>query len=181
MVHLATKDELTKISNRRGFMSLAEHSFNLSIRHHFTSSLVYFDLDKFKFINDKYGHNEGDKALVVFANKMKDAFRSSDIIARVGGDEFVVLLGNTNEKQAEDLVKSFKGSIDEYNNNAGNEYEISFSHGTTEYDLRKHSTIKDMMIESDTLMYKSKKNKQKINKQNVNSDAEVNYREFCVA
>lgn len=176
MVHLATKDDLTKISNRRGFMMLAQHSLNICIRHGFPASLVYFDLNNFKLINDKYGHGEGDKVLITFANQLKDTFRASDVHARVGGDEFVVLLGNTDKNQAEEIVRSFDKFIEVYNKNADLGYAISFSHGTVEYDPRKHSAIKAMMMEGDALMYTHKKQKSNV----ISIDA-TSHRDSCSA
>lgn len=84
-VQLATLDELTNISNRRGFMLLAQHSLKTCARQKIPAALVFLDLDKFKPINDKFGHAEGDRALITFASQMKSIFRDSDVFARVGG------------------------------------------------------------------------------------------------
>lgn len=157
IVHLAINDELTKISNRRGFKILGQHSLNLCTRHGFTSTLVYFDLNNFKQINDKFGHSEGDKVLISFAIQLKDMLRESDVCARVGGDEFVALLGNTTESKAEELVARLHNIIDIYNKNAELGYNIKFSHGTVEYDPRKHSDIKSLINAGDQLMYERKR------------------------
>jgi len=162
MVHIATNDDLTKISNRRGFMMLAQNNLDVCAQHGFPASLVYFDIDNFKVINDTYGHSEGDKTLITFANMLKDKLRVSDVQARVGGDEFVVLLGNTDKNQAEDTVRSFQKLIDVYNANSRNGFSISFSYGVIEYDPRKHSAIKAMMKEGDQLMYANKKEKNNV-------------------
>lgn len=176
VVHLATNDDLTKISNRRGFMMLAQNTLDICIRHGFPVSLVYFDLNNFKLINDKYGHSEGDKVLITFANMLKDTFRVSDIYARVGGDEFVVLLGNTDKNQTEEIVRRFSKYIQVYNKNANLEVGISFSHGTVEYDPRKHSAVKAMMVEGDSLMYKNK-----TRKNNVISIDTINQKDSYIA
>lgn len=107
-VQLATLDELTGLSNRRGFLLLAKHSLKLSIRQNFPLVLIFMDLDHFKSINDKFGHAEGDTALMSFADLMNTSFRGSDLCARMGGDEFVALLSNTSIKEAKKL---YKGSI----------------------------------------------------------------------
>ena len=86
-VKLATVDDLTNITNRRGFKMLAQHSLNLCARQAIAASLVFVDLDGFKPINDIYGHAEGDLALTAFAERMKAAYRETDIVARLGGDE----------------------------------------------------------------------------------------------
>jgi len=162
MVQIATNDDLTKIANQRGFMMLAQNNLDVCIQHGFPTSLAYFDIDNFKFINDTYGHGEGDKVLITFANMLKDKFRISDVHGRVGGDEFVVLLGNTNKQQAENSVKSLQKLIDVYNQNSRNGYSISFSHGVVEYDPRKHSALKAMMDEGDQLMYINKNQKNNV-------------------
>lgn len=84
-LQLATLDELTKISNRRGFLSLAPHYLNFCKRQRTISSLVFIDLDKFKYINDTYGHAEGDRALTAFTEQMTLCFRQTDLLARLGG------------------------------------------------------------------------------------------------
>ncbi len=93
-VQLATLDEVTHISNRRGFMLLAEHSLRMCVRNAEPAALVYLDLNKFKPINDRFGHAEGDEALRLFADVLRHSCRDSDIPARLGGDEFALLLTN---------------------------------------------------------------------------------------
>ena len=83
-VQLATMDELTLLSNRRGFMALGVHTLNVCQRLQKPASLLFFDLDSFKAINDCYGHAEGDQALVSFSQLLKEVFRESDVIARLG-------------------------------------------------------------------------------------------------
>ena len=83
LVQMATLDELTNISNRRGFMMLAQHCLHLCAREGVCVSLVFLDLDKLKSINDKFGHLEGDRALIAFAELMKTTCRDSDLFARL--------------------------------------------------------------------------------------------------
>ena len=91
-VQLATLDDLTLLSNRRGFEALSQHALNVCKRMNKPASLLFFDLNDFKPINDIYGHAEGDRALKAFAEVLRDALRESDVIGRLGGDEFVALL-----------------------------------------------------------------------------------------
>ena len=156
IVHLAIKDDLTKISNRRGFMILAKHSLQLCQRHAFPATLVYFDLNKFKPINDEFGHEAGDKVLTIFTNLLERTIRESDILARFGGDEFVVLFNDATRSKAEKLIERFQNALDEYNNDSGLEYNISFSHGSVEYNPFKHQNLTDMINEADKLMYQIK-------------------------
>lgn len=158
-VQLATLDELTHISNRRGFMMLAHYSLHLCIRQKMSASLVFMDLDKFKPINDTFGHAEGDRALTAFAEQMKTACRDSDIFARLGGDEFAMLLVNTTKEQAESVVSRFRQSVEKYNQEAKRGYVISFSHGIVEFNPEKHRTIDIMLADGDSLMYALKRSK----------------------
>ena len=158
-IQLATLDELTNISNRRGFMMLAKHSMHLCARHKLFASLVFMDLDKFKPINDTFGHAEGDRALKVFAEQIKTTFRDSDIFARLGGDEFAMLLINTPKEHAEGIVSRLRQSLEKYNQEAKRGYIISFSHGIVEFNAEKHSMIDAMLAEGDSLMYELKRSK----------------------
>ena len=86
----ALTDDLTGIYNRRGFFFLANQQIEMAIRNKRMLLLLYLDIDNFKNINDELGHENGDRALIESANILKNTFRKSDIIARIGGDEFVV-------------------------------------------------------------------------------------------
>lgn len=155
-VQLATLDELTQISNRRGFMMLAHHSLNLSVRQQLPTSLVFIDLNKLKPVNDKFGHAEGDAALIAFAQQMKSVFRDSDLFARLGGDEFVVLLSNASEELTGRVMARLQQSLNKYNEEANRGYDISFSFGAVEFDPDKHPSLEELLAEGDSLMYAHK-------------------------
>lgn len=156
-VQLATLDELTGISNRRGFLMLAQHSLNLCARQKIPASLVFMDLDKFKPINDSFGHSEGDRALAAFAGLLRREFRDSDIFARLGGDEFAALLTNTSSRDAEEVVAKFRRSLEKYNQESDRAYDISFSYGIAEFHHEKHFTIDALLADADSLMYEIKR------------------------
>lgn len=158
-VQMASLDELTAISNRRGFIMLAQHSLHLCVREKLSASLVFMDLDKFKTINDTFGHAEGDRALTVFAEQMNTACRDSDVYARLGGDEFAMLLINTSKEHAEDIVARLHQSVAKYNQEAKRGYDILFSHGIVGFDPEKHHTIDAMLADGDSLMYELKRSK----------------------
>ena len=153
---LATLDELTNISNRRGFMVLAQYSLNYCVRHKILAALIFIDLDKFRLINDNFGHAEGDAALIAFAAQMKSAFRDSDIFARLGGDEFVALLTSTSKQQAEYIIERFSHSLKKYNQEANRGYDVSFSYGIVEFNPEKHCAIEGLLAVGDSLMYEEK-------------------------
>lgn len=158
-VQLATLDELTRISNRRGFMMLAQHSLHLCARQKLSASLVFLDLDKFKPINDRFGHAEGDRALAAFAEQLRTACRDSDVFARMGGDEFAMLLVNTTKEHAGRLVSRLRQSVENYNREARRGYDISFSHGIVDFDPQRHHTLDAMLADADALMYGHKRSR----------------------
>ena len=156
-IQLATLDELTNIPNRRGFMMVGQHSLNLCVRQKIPASLVYLDLDNFKPINDTFGHAEGDNVLTTFASQISALCRDSDLYARMGGDEFVILFINTTNDAAEDIIVRLQQSLNEYNQKANHEYDIEFSFGIVDFDPDKHDSIEVLLEEGDSLMYEYKK------------------------
>lgn len=158
-VQIATIDDLTQISNRRGFKSLSVHALNLCRRLNKPASLFFFDLDLFKEINDRYGHAEGDRALIGFSTILKEAFRESDVIARLGGDEFVVLLTDADYAKSELILSRLDQVRKAHNQTAARGYDILYSVGIVEFDPQKHHSVEDMLEDGDRLMYAQKKNK----------------------
>jgi diguanylate cyclase (GGDEF)-like protein len=102
---LSLTDELTGLYNRRRFFVLTEQYLKVAIRTKKSLLVLFIDMDDLKWINDNYGHNEGDQALIDFAKLLKQSFRESDIIARIGGDEFVVLFLSTDENSERLLAR----------------------------------------------------------------------------
>jgi len=153
---LALLDDLTQISNRRGFMILAEHELSRCKREKLQASLLFFDLNKFKFINDTYGHAEGDKALISFVAFVKEALRESDIFGRIGGDEFALLLSNITEQQTQDLITRCYKLISEMSQHNNKDYQLSFSYGMVKIAPDSDYSIESVLLEADALMYKNK-------------------------
>jgi diguanylate cyclase (GGDEF)-like protein len=151
--------------NRRGLMMLGQHSIKICIRQKIRASLVYLDLDNFKPINDTFGHAEGDRVLTAFANKIGELCRESDIFARIGGDEFVMLLMNTSKAEAEDMILRFQQSLTDYNQSENQKenqkenqnYNIEFSHGIVEFNPYQHPSLEALLADGDRLMYENKK------------------------
>jgi len=156
-MQMATHDDLTDLLNRRGFLSLAQNSLNLCNRNEFPVSLAYLDLDRFKAINDNFGHEVGDKLLTIFGKLLTETFRSSDVIGRLGGDEFVVLFSNTDTGNIEQLMSTLATSlkVELDNNELG--LEVCFSFGITEYEVVKHGNIQALLSDADKAMYKCKR------------------------
>ncbi len=156
--HYATIDELTGISNRRGFYNLSEKALSYCQMGSFPYSIAYLDLDGFKAINDEYGHAAGDDALVAFTDIMRASFRDSDVFARIGGDEFVVFMSGASNQVAHIAINRFRESVDQYNNTSGNPYEIKFSEGIASARPQDKWTVEEMLEQADQLMYQCKKN-----------------------
>ena len=133
--------ELTLLSNRRGFEALSQHALNVCKRMNRPASLLFFDLNDFKPINDTYGHAEGDRALMSFAEVLRDALRESDVIGRLGGDEFVALLTDSDIAETPAVTQRLQEQLAAHNAAAQCGYEIRFSVGQIEYDPQHHDRL----------------------------------------
>jgi diguanylate cyclase (GGDEF)-like protein len=149
----ATTDDLTRISNRRGFLQLARYGLNFCVRHHQPAALAFIDLDRFKPINDRYGHAEGDRALAAFADVMRSSFRSTDLCARLGGDEFVVLLTGANKAEAEVVIQKFCLQLQDYNVSVNRGYDLMFSYGVEEFQPTAPQEVEARLAAGDAHMY----------------------------
>ncbi len=109
--HLAHIDELTGINNRRSLVELTEHEFNLAMQYQLPLSIVMFDVDGFKQINDTFGHHVGDQVLQHLTQVVRSKLRSADIIGRYGGDEFVILFPHTTAQETLPLARRIHASI----------------------------------------------------------------------
>lgn len=158
-LQMATLDELTGISNRRGFMALARHAVATCRRHQRSAVLIVLDLDKFKPINDRFGHAEGDRALVAFSNMMRDVFRDSDVYARTGGDEFVVLLTDTDETGAKESMQRFQEALSDYNRREARGYDLEYSAGYVTRSADDDRGVEALIEAADEMMYARKKRK----------------------
>lgn len=158
-IELATIDELTGLSNRRGFMTNARYILNLCERQQIPCSLIFIDLNDFKKINDKFGHASGDRALLDFSDLLKSNFRNSDILARLGGDEFVVLLTDTSTSSAQIAMNKFQKAITDYYAKANHGYSIACAYGVVGSESNPHITIEKLLDDADSLMYKHKSTK----------------------
>uniref|UniRef100_A0A7C4THA6 Diguanylate cyclase n=1 Tax=candidate division WOR-3 bacterium TaxID=2052148 RepID=A0A7C4THA6_UNCW3 len=158
---LSMIDELTGFYNRRGFFTLAEHQIQISNKAKKNMLLLFIDVDNLKKINDKYGHPLGDQALVKTAEILKKTFRESDIIARIGGDEFVVFTmavpGTSGKKFGGRLEKN----LEFFNEKAKLPFALSLSIGWSCYDPRNPQTLIQLLKDADRMMYLNKRFKKK--------------------
>jgi diguanylate cyclase (GGDEF)-like protein len=159
---ISLTDDLTGLYNRRRFFVLTEQYLKVALRNKKRLSLLFIDMDDLKWINDNCGHNEGDQALVEFAKILKQSFRESDIIARIGGDEFVVLFVSADEN-TERLLDRLHENLKEYNDQRSRRYPLSISVGTAQFDPESPVSIDELLSKADASMYAQKRKKQKRN------------------
>ncbi|MGN8144071.1 diguanylate cyclase domain-containing protein [Pseudomonas sp. 22105] len=155
-VQMASMDELTLLSNRRGFKMLAQHALDACARLEKPATLLFFDLNDFKQINDLYGHAEGDSALKTFADVLRIAFRESDVVGRLGGDEFVALLTGSSQVETTAIMARLKEILEERNATLHRGYAIRFSVGQIEYNPQRHDSVDKLLADADAAMYAHK-------------------------
>lgn len=153
---LATIDPLTSILNRRGFIAQAEKNLAICKRQNLTSTLIFFDLNNFKSINDSYGHNEGDKALCTFSQSLSKTIRASDICGRLGGDEFVIWLISTNKRHIPNLLKRLQTNLMHLSQTNRLDCELAFSAGEHFIDPEENVSLDSHLKQADQKMYQKK-------------------------
>jgi diguanylate cyclase (GGDEF)-like protein/PAS domain S-box-containing protein len=157
--NLSLKDELTGLYNRRGFFILAEQGLKTAQRMGREMLLIFGDLDNMKGINDTFGHKEGDQALLDTSRILRETFRESDIIARMGGDEFVILAMPGPETPAEKLISRLEQVLQEHHRQTRPSYTLSLSLGIANFDPNNPCSIDVLLTRADRLMYENKSGK----------------------
>jgi two-component system, cell cycle response regulator len=153
---LAVADELTGLYNRRGFMMLADHQRSLADRKGSSFGLVFIDVDRFKSINDTYGHEEGDRALKELAGLLQRTFRRSDVVARIGGDEFTILMIDILRDGVQIVVDRLQANVAAFNKEGRFPWRLSISVGVALYDAARPVALDALMASADQAMYQAK-------------------------
>jgi diguanylate cyclase (GGDEF)-like protein len=154
--HFATVDGMTELYNRRHFLLLAEAEWQRFQRYQRPLSLLMFDIDRFKFINDKLGHDAGDRAIVHIAALARDGKRPTDILARLGGDEFVLLLPETDLPQASVVAERLREKVaDSHLGEAGTTMKITISIGAAAATASM-SGVQALAKAADEALYRAK-------------------------
>ncbi|MBS1886881.1 MAG: sensor domain-containing diguanylate cyclase [Actinobacteria bacterium] len=156
---LAIGDELTGLSNRRGFEMLGERLLAAARRLGLPASAIYADLDNLKPINDLYGHEAGDRALIDAAAVLAASMRASDLLARLGGDEFCALLIGSAATAAPTLVSRVQATLAERNATSPDPYELAMSLGLAEALPGEEVDLWDLVGRADTAMIEAKRAK----------------------
>jgi two-component system cell cycle response regulator len=163
VVELRTRslvDPLTNLYNRRAFFALAERQLRIADRTQRSLLLLFLDADNFKQINDSFGHLAGDEALQEIADVLRDTFRHSDILARMGGDEFAILAIEARDEGAEAVVARLRLNLMNRLFETHRPYRLSLSIGLARYEPAQPCTVDELLAQADARMYGEKQLKQ---------------------
>ena len=156
----STTDSLTGLCNRRGYDNVGRQlleagGHNPAMLEMLSVALI--DLDHFKAINDTYGHDAGDRALVAMSNLLSRVFRASDWVARVGGDEFAAVGCSSGHMSDSGVTTRLRTAVDAYNAGSGEPWDLQYSMGMADWDGAIDTSIDDVMRRADKLMYEAKR------------------------
>jgi diguanylate cyclase (GGDEF)-like protein len=152
----ALTDELTGLYNRRGFRALAEHQLRIARRTGADVLLLFLDLDGFKHVNDRLGHEAGDRALREVADLLRNTIRETDVIARLGGDEFAVLVVDATD-ETEDAVRArLTHATAARNAQPGRTHDLAYTLGRASLDENRAASLDDLLATADRAMYVAK-------------------------
>jgi diguanylate cyclase (GGDEF)-like protein/PAS domain S-box-containing protein len=150
---LALVDDLTGLYNRRGFLTVAEQALERARKRLAPAVVFYFDVDRFKAVNDEHGHAEGDTALETLADALRRTFRESDVVGRIGGDEFVALAahgaGQRSSEIARTVVERLRGHLAEINASGEHPWTLDVSVGVAWDGGDPDATLDGLLAEAD--------------------------------
>lgn len=154
---LSLEDELTGLYNRRAFLAMAAEQIKLARRQEHRLLLLFADVDRMKWINDTFGHMEGDRAIRAVASVLKQTFRESDLVARLGGDEFAILAADVPENDLQRLIQRLTAKLGEVNAAyRGLEYPLSVSVGSALLEPTDSMSVEQLIELADAHMYRVK-------------------------
>jgi two-component system, cell cycle response regulator len=159
LIELSTRDTLTGLHNRRGLTDLAKKRFSLAVRksEHIVALLV--DLDELKKINDGFGHREGDQALIDTARLLRETYRESDLCARIGGDEFVVITSDAEQNHVKGMVGRLQKNVEKHNRTGNRSFKLSLSVGFAVKTPDMPCSLDHLISLADSSMYYQKKSR----------------------
>jgi diguanylate cyclase (GGDEF)-like protein/PAS domain S-box-containing protein len=157
--HLSLMDELTGLYNRRGFLAFGAQALRVADRTRRPLHIAFADLDGLKRINDEHGHSAGDRALVETARLLRETFRRSDVVARIGGDEFAVLAHDTSDRGLDRLEARLRARIAGLNSDNSRGWRVDLSFGRARYEPESPRTLEALLAEADRAMYERKRAK----------------------
>lgn len=157
MRRLAMIDDLTGIMNRRAFLSKADYVISVANRSRMGLALVYIDLDNFKAINDLHGHAAGDEVLKCFASVAAGIVRKSDVVGRLGGEEFAILVYGASKEAARQLIEKLLAEIrDTQVVASGNRIRFTASAGLAYLDAKERKSVEQLLAQADNALHHAK-------------------------
>jgi diguanylate cyclase (GGDEF)-like protein len=159
LLDLALVDDLTSLYNRRGFLTLATRDLRIARRGNETLLVAFADLDDLKRVNDAAGHAAGDEALRDTAAVLRQTFRDSDLVARIGGDEYAVLVRHAGPESAGVLAERLKRLVRELNRRAARPYQLSISLGFATHKASTLASVAGLLDRADRALYRDKRRK----------------------
>ncbi|MBD2346864.1 GGDEF domain-containing protein [Anabaena subtropica] len=174
---LARTDNLTGLTNRGFFLDIVNNEIEKSLRHKEPLTLAYVDVDNFKQINDQFGHNFGDRLLELIAKTTQKTLRKIDVIARIGGDEFAILLPRTGYEAAEVVLNRVQKSL--LSSMKQEDLSVTFSIGAITFVRPPHS-VSEIIEIADNLMYSAKKKGKNLLQHELLENAGVGTEEWLV-
>jgi diguanylate cyclase (GGDEF)-like protein len=161
LLQMALRDDLTGLHNRRGFVALATQHLTWARDTGQHMVMFFADLDGLKWINDHFGHGEGDRAISLTAACIRETFRKFDVTARLSGDEFVALIMDEPERSAEIICRRLQTNLADCAG-ADGPYKLSLSVGVAHFDPEKPVTLQELMKQADTALYRQKRKKRSV-------------------
>jgi diguanylate cyclase (GGDEF)-like protein len=155
MGFLSLTDVLTGLRNRRGFFLFAEHTFRVAQRQHAKSAVIYADVDDLRRVNEELGHDGGDRLIRDAARIFRESFRGADVVARVGGDEFVAF--TLDDEHPDAVLERIHKNLHAFNLMEERPYQVSFSTGIVQCDPAGDQTLSDYLLLADQQMYTHKR------------------------
>jgi diguanylate cyclase (GGDEF)-like protein len=156
---MSITDDLTGLLNRRGFYPMAQQQLKIAQRYRETFAILYADQDNLKDINDTWGHKEGDNALKETAKVIKNTFRDADIIARMGGDEFAILMMVGPDIDNNVILDRLHENFNMFNKQRKGLYNLSVSTGFVYFDPEKPCSLDFLLSQADACMFENKQMK----------------------
>jgi diguanylate cyclase (GGDEF)-like protein len=159
---ISKSDPLTGIYNRRGFLDRVKTVMEAEVYQGKKALVVYADMDNLKIVNDEFGHDDGDFALKTIGKAIVQSFRQSDVVARMGGDEFAAFALIAEDNFGDVIKDRIRTYLREMNNSSDKPYLVSMSIGTYEFVIGKENNIDQILNKADAELYKEKKSKKKV-------------------
>ena len=155
---MALIDPMTKLYNRRYFSKISKHLLAISKREKSDLSIIMLDIDRFKAVNDKYGHQAGDDAIIALSSKLMTHKREADILCRYGGEEFVMLLPNTSQEGARVVAERIREDIEHstISLTTGQDLSLTVSIGISKVHTYSSEKLEPYIMEADIALYRAK-------------------------